>query len=125
MKHLLGNLVNGSPFGIHQNISFCINRFPLREQPLDFRQRISVLQQRPVRLASHSLPDRFRTRPQANDERMLLEQGEISRIGPQASSCGDDGLPLTHEFRDYLSLAFAKSAFSLFGEDRADWPLQS
>ncbi len=75
-----------------QHVGLLVKWFARGEQFADFFLRIGVVEQGTVRLVFDALPDFFRRRPEADDQRVRLEAGEVFRIRRQAAAGGDDRL---------------------------------
>ena len=70
MDDLLRDFADGAQFRVQQHVGLLVKRLARGEQFADFRLRILVVQQRAVALMPHALPDFFRRRPEADDQRV-------------------------------------------------------
>ena len=98
MDDLLRDFAHGTQIRVQQHVRLLVKRFARGEQFADFRLRIGVVEQGTVRLVFHALPDFFRRRPEADDQGVRLEAGEVFWIHRQAAAGGDDRFRAACEF---------------------------
>ena len=115
MHDLLRHFADGTQFSVQQHVGQFVERFARGKQVADFLLRVGIMEQGTVRLAFHAFPDFLRRRPQADDERMRPETGQIFGVGRQAAAGGDDGSRPGGKFPDQFLFQFAKRRF-------AAWP---
>jgi hypothetical protein len=105
---------------VQQHVRLFIKGFARREQLADFRLGVFVMQQRAMALMTHALPDLFRGRPQADDQCVRFETGEIFGIHRQAATGGNDRFHAVGQFRDNLLLERAKCRLAVHGKNVGD-----
>ena len=117
MDHVLRDFAQGPHLRVYQHIGLAVMRLPRRQQLANLRQRVVLIQQRPMVVAAHALPDALRRGPEANHQRMGLEAGQVGRVGRQTAPSGNDRLLPPGQLLYNPPLPLAKGRFTVLGED--------
>lgn len=117
MDNLLRHLAQRTQFGVQQNVGLFVKRFARGQQFANFFLRIRILQQGTMRLVLHALPDFFRRRPKADDERMSFKSGKIVRIGRQTAAGGNDRFGLCGKLFHNLFFQLPKTRLAVLLEN--------
>lgn len=70
-----------------------------------------------MRLGAATFPDASRGAPQADDQSVLLQAGEIPRLGGKTASGSDDGLSGLGQLGEHLAFQGAKGLFPGLGKN--------
>ena len=119
---LLRDFAGGALVGVDQHVGLPVERRADFEQFADFFLRVGIVEQGPVRLVADAFPDFFRRRPEAHDERVSFQRGEIFRIGRQAAAGGNHGFMSRGQFADDLPFQRAESRFAVLGKNVGNGP---
>ena len=122
---LLGDFADGADVRIDEDVSLFIERLTRGQQGADSSRRVRVVEQGPVRLVLDAFPDFFRRRPEADDERVRFQGGQILRIHRQAAAGGDDRARLLGEFLDHRGFHPAEGRFAVRGENVSNRPARA
>jgi hypothetical protein len=120
MNHLLRDVFERAHFRVQQDVRLSIKGFALGKKRTDFGEWIRMAEQGTMSLAAHPFPNFFRRCPEANDERMAFEAGEIVRIRGQSAAAGNNGFLSGGEFDDDFSFELAKKRFAFLRKNLAD-----
>src|ERR1019366_3497416 len=86
----------------------------------DFFLRVGNVEQGTMRLVADALPDFFRRRPEADDQRVSLERRKVFQVGRQAAAGGNHGFVSRRKFADNLPFQRAKNRLAVLGKNIGD-----
>src|SRR5882672_3444323 len=113
VQHLLRDLAWRADFSVQEHVGLLVEWSAFGQQTADSFQRLSLFQKRTMVLIFHALVNGFRPRPEANDERMLLETRHVLRIYHEAAAGGNHSATAQHKFFHDFFFLLAKRRFAL------------
>jgi hypothetical protein len=117
MDDLLGDLAVGAHLGINKDVGLAIEGTAGGEEFLDFFFRIRFVKEGAMRVTADALENCIWRGPEANNEGVGFETGEIGRVNRQAAPGSDDGAFAPSQFFNDTAFPLAKSGFAVLLEN--------
>lgn len=117
---LVGHFAESAVFGVHEDVGLAVVGFAGGEERADGREGIGTIEEGAVGLVAGALPDGFGGGPEADDEGVFFQAGEVGGVDDEAAAGGDDAVGTGFEIADEVGFELAKDGFSVFGEDAGD-----
>ena len=117
MDDVLCDFLGRAQVGVHEHVGLFVKRLARGEERADFFERIFILQQRPVRLVFHALPDFFWRRPKAYDERVGFQAVEIFLVRRKSAARRDHDVFGCGKFVDDFAFEFTECFFTVVSKD--------
>jgi len=113
MPHLGGDFAQRAHFSVYHHVGLLVVRLALGKHLANCQQRIGLLQKRPMALVLGAFVNCFRIGPQTNNQRVLLETGQVIGIHNGTAAGGNHQLFPVAQFINDIAFQLPEDRLAL------------